>query len=97
MTAETATRDRERAEAAAGWVLRLRQAELSEATALEWIEWCEADPRNRAAFEAMAELWETSGEIGADRFAAELRRPANDDRGQCPGPARTVFLPESAS
>lgn len=68
--------DMARREAAAEWVLRLRAPDLTEGEAAAWLEWCEADPANRAAFEAMAELWEVSGGLEP---AASDGAAANDD------------------
>lgn len=68
-----------RSEAAANWVLRLRAPNLDQNTATQWLEWCEADPRNRAAFEAMAEFWEVSGDLDSRAFASDLATAANDD------------------
>lgn len=56
--------ERSRQEAAA-WLLRLREPSIGEEDIAEWIAWCEADPRNRAAFDAMDEMWQLAG--GLDR------------------------------
>ena len=69
-----------RQERAAQWLLALRAPELTEAVAAEWLEWCEADPRNRAAFEAMAELWELAGGVDPAMMAAPAVA-ANDEGG----------------
>lgn len=67
--------DMARREQAAEWVLRLGAADLSEGETAAWLDWCEADPANRAAFEAMAEMWEVSGGLDPAAFAGA----ANDD------------------
>lgn len=61
----------ERLEAAGQWLLRVNEDSLTDAEMTEWIEWCEADPRNMRAFEEMQALW---------RGAAE-HPPASDPRG----------------
>lgn len=71
--------DPERDEAAAYWLLRLKSPGLSEAETAEWLHWCEADPRNRQAFEAMAEVWEIAGDLDAAAFVQQAKPPANDD------------------
>lgn len=65
--------DAENQAAAAEWVLRLREPNLDPEVTAEWLVWCGSDPRNREAFEAMAELWELSGNL--DRVALA---PPND-------------------
>lgn len=52
-----------RQQAAANWVLRLQAENVSEETTVEWLAWCEADERNRQAFEEMAAIWELSGSL----------------------------------
>lgn len=86
--------DMARREAAAEWVLRLRAPDLTEGEAAAWLEWCEADPANRAAFEAMAEMWEVSGGLEADAFGGVSLAPANDDR---PRPYRWAWAAAAAA
>lgn len=53
----------ERLREAGEWVQRLRDstdASLSD----EWLQWCQADSRNLAAFERMREVWEGFGVVG---------------------------------
>lgn len=52
----------ERLEAAGHWLLRLREDSLSEREMSEWIEWCESNPDNLAAFEELHALWRAAGE-----------------------------------
>lgn len=42
---------------AGDWLIRLEEDDLSEAEVQSWIEWCEADGRNLAAFESLQPLW----------------------------------------
>jgi transmembrane sensor len=44
--------------------VRLQEAELDDQAITEWMQWCEADPLNRQAFEAMAEVHELAGGMG---------------------------------
>ncbi len=41
---------------AADWVLRLREPTVTPSEIGEWLEWCECDPENKAAFERMQTL-----------------------------------------
>lgn len=64
--------------AAAEWIVRLQEAEPDDTAIAEWIAWCEADPLNRQAFDAMAEVHDLAGAIGADDLSGEppeLSRP----------------------
>jgi transmembrane sensor len=42
------------------WLLRLQEDVLSESEVLEWIDWCESDPKNMQTFERMQALWHAS-------------------------------------
>lgn len=53
-----------RLELAADWAQRLRDGEVDEAGTLEWLHWCEADPRNQQAFEQAQRIWQIAGELG---------------------------------
>lgn len=44
--------------AASEWVLRLQGPDVDEKTMAEWLEWCEADKENLAAFEGAREVWQ---------------------------------------
>lgn len=52
-----------RQDAAANWVLRLEGADVSEAVVAEWLAWCDADARNRAAFDRMAAMWDAGAAL----------------------------------
>lgn len=47
----------QRLEQAGDWLLRLQDEALSEDELTQWMEWCEADPANLAAFESVQTLW----------------------------------------
>lgn len=66
--------------AAAQWIVRMQEAEPDDQAIAEWIAWCEADPLNRQAFDAMAEVHELSGGIEADDLT--------DARATAPEPVR---------
>jgi transmembrane sensor len=51
-----------RLDAAGHWLLELKQDALTERQLSEWIAWCEADPKNLAAFEELQALWLAAGE-----------------------------------
>jgi transmembrane sensor len=53
--------DAQRLEAAAEWMLKLRDEQASEAEILRWTQWCEDDVRNQAAFDRVQHLWAASG------------------------------------
>jgi transmembrane sensor len=44
---------------ASEWVLRLRAESVDEQTTAQWLEWCQRDEGNLAAFESMVSLWQT--------------------------------------
>jgi transmembrane sensor len=68
--------DARRARAASDWLMTLGESDVSETKVLEWIEWCESDPRNLRAFERMQSLWRATLEHPPDaRQLAGLRRP----------------------
>jgi transmembrane sensor len=67
-------------QAAASWVLRLADPNLGEADTAAWLDWCEADPRHRLAFEAMAELWDVSG--GLEPIAVDPQPVVANDVGE---------------
>lgn len=53
----------DKVQAAGAWLTRLHEEDVSEATIAEWIEWCESDADNLAAFEEMQTLWKSFGEL----------------------------------
>src|SRR5882724_6939076 len=66
-----------RTQAASNWLITLGESDVPETTVLEWIEWCESDPRNLRVFEQMQSLWRAAAEHAPDaRQLAVLRRPA---------------------
>src|SRR5579863_6742829 len=79
--------DARRTQAASNWLIALGEPDVPEAAVLEWIEWCESDPRNLRLFEQMQSLWRSTAEHPPDaQQLAGLRRPA--------GPRiRTGFAP----
>ena len=68
--------DARRTQAASNWLITLGESDIPETTVLEWIEWCESDPRNLREFEKMQSLWRAMAEQPPDaQQLAELRRP----------------------
>jgi transmembrane sensor len=68
--------DARRTQAASNWLITLGESDVPETTVLEWIEWCESDPRNLHVFEQMQSLWRATGEHPPDaQQLAGLRRP----------------------
>jgi transmembrane sensor len=61
--------------AAAQWIVRLQEAEPDDTAIADWIAWCEADPLNRLAFDAMAEVHELAGGIEPAEAPAARPRP----------------------
>lgn len=64
-----------RLEAAGEWILRLSEDDLSEEELQRWLEWCEADPENLAAFEKMQSLWQRIPPEAAVPLPARTRAP----------------------
>lgn len=52
-----------RLKAASDWIFRLHEDSLGEAEIAEWIQWCEGDAENLAAFETMEAVWKDLGEL----------------------------------
>lgn len=65
---------------AADWVMRLQSADLSEEELSDWIGWCEADPLNRKAFEAMEGIWTLAGHLDLPSSTRVVRLRENDDQ-----------------
>lgn len=85
MTASAQTRpSKTQLTAAAQWIVRLQEAEPDDKAIAEWIAWCEADPLNRQAFDAMAEVHDLTGAIETPIDG----RPAAPPR-PIPAPARS--------
>ncbi|KAF1006272.1 MAG: Protein FecR [Luteibacter sp.] len=72
--------DRHIEHTAADWWARLRDPALPEQALVQWSDWLEADPRHAHAFDSVAALAESVGEMNArerdaivERFAAPVR------------------------
>ncbi len=63
-------------EEAVAWFARLRDLEAGEADWLAFIDWIEADPERRLAYDAVERAWVEA----EDEDAAAPLKPANDDR-----------------
>jgi len=46
-----------RLESASDWLMRLEKDDLCADEIVQWVQWCEADPQNRSAFERLLPLW----------------------------------------
>src|SRR5580698_9434314 len=67
--------DARRTQTASNWLITLGESHVPETVVLEWIEWCESDPRNLRAFEQMQSLWRaTTRHLPDARQLAGLRR-----------------------
>lgn len=64
-----------RLEHASDWLVRLQEGS-SEEEIVRWVEWCEADPENRKAFERLLPLWQASELVGVET----LQAAASNDR-----------------
>lgn len=80
--------DLERQVLAAEWLLRLKDPALDEEAVAEWIAWSESDPRNRKAFEGMAEVHEIAGRLDRETLDGAARPVAGLRRGAPAGPQR---------
>ncbi|MEP7246335.1 MAG: FecR domain-containing protein [Gammaproteobacteria bacterium] len=71
--------DSSRFETACDWFVRLREQPQSSELVAEWLAWCQADARNREAFEEARELWRTTGlmprETNGAQAVGALRAP----------------------
>ncbi len=77
----------DRLEIASDWLIRLHEESLSDAEVAEWIQWCESDADNLAAFEEMQATWKGFGELPE---AVRLRMMAQGNRaGQSPANSRS--------
>jgi len=86
--------DARRAQAASHWLMTLGGSDVPESTVLEWIEWCESDPRNLRAFEQMQSLWgATAKHLPDARQLAALRRPEVPSLGGRRRPRLPGFAP----
>ncbi|WP_129775590.1 FecR family protein [Peristeroidobacter soli] len=50
-------------EEAGDWFLRIRSRQADSELHLAWLQWIEADPAHREAFEAVQEIWDTAGQV----------------------------------
>jgi transmembrane sensor len=48
----------QRLEQVSDWLIRLEEGNLADEELVRWVEWCEADPENRRAFERLWPLWQ---------------------------------------
>ena len=48
----------QRLESASDWLICLQRDDLAVEEIVSWVQWCEADPRNRSAFERLLPLWQ---------------------------------------
>lgn len=48
----------QRLESASDWLMCLQRDDLAVEEIVSWVQWCEADPRNRSAFERLLPLWQ---------------------------------------
>ncbi len=56
----------QRLEQASLWVQRIRTSGQDERILEAWLEWCQSDPLNQQAFDDIAAIWETSGQLSAE-------------------------------
>jgi transmembrane sensor len=67
---------------ASEWLLRMENSERTEEDVNEWLRWCDADPRNLAAFEAFQKDWRDldalKGDIGAAAATPSTSRGNRD-------------------
>jgi transmembrane sensor len=69
-----------RAAVAAQWLLRLQGDEVAQEEVAAWLEWCYADPRNLAAFDAASALYDGLQMVDAatrDEFMALVEESPN--------------------
>jgi transmembrane sensor len=59
--------DLARMEAAADWLIRLNDAPSDEATVNQWLQWCEEDRENLAAFKRTQAVWQAAVPPGTER------------------------------
>ena len=48
----------QRLESASDWLICLQRDDLAVEEIVSWVQWCDADPRNRSAFERLLPLWQ---------------------------------------
>ncbi|MBL8269806.1 FecR family protein [Steroidobacter sp.] len=65
----------QRLEQVSDWLIRLEEGTLADEEIVRWVEWCEADPENRRAFERLWPLWQgldAASALHPDRVAQLL-------------------------
>ncbi len=65
--------DAERFERACTWFMDLREQPESPEVIARWLEWCRADPRNRAAFERASSVWQVTASVRPQDLAGGAR------------------------
>jgi len=64
------------------WVLRLNAADADDSVTDGWLDWCQADPENLAAFEKAQSLWRTFDDVRLrDSLLAEQSVQTAPERG----------------
>lgn len=69
-------------EAAAAWLLRLREAPDDEQLLSDWLAWCEADPEHLATFERLRGTWQLLSDAVLEPQAAGGLGSGHDLRGR---------------
>lgn len=64
----------ERLEAAARWLVRLRESPDDERLVAEWLDWCDAEPENLDSFQRVQDTWQTVGDVRPVRNASRLAK-----------------------
>lgn len=87
---------------ASDWLLRLQDPDVDEQTTARWLEWCQADERNLAAFEHIRELWHTFDDerLGTSLCLSLAERKPSSGLPDSPGEKRggtSIFLGLAAS
>lgn len=62
----------ERLEAAASWLVRLREAPDDEQLVARWLDWCDDQDGNLDAFQRVQDTWQTAGEVRPARTKSSL-------------------------
>ena len=82
----------QRLKLASDWVFRLREDGVDPAEIAQWIEWCERDAANLAAFEEMEAAWKDLGELPAPAKARLAALASPPSRGpHLPWPQRPLL------
>lgn len=70
----------ERLEEATDWLLRLQESTRTEDDLNLWLKWCDADPRNFAAFETVQRRWQELDALKVDSLTTAVGVPAESSR-----------------